>query len=55
MICKKYLIGKRYTGEKKAIGAQENNINASKNEVEKFTTLKTAEKIAEQNKVLPLI
>lgn len=48
---RKYLIGKRYQGEKKAIGAQEGNINANKNEVVNITTLKTAEKIAEQTKV----
>jgi len=64
------LIGKRYKGEKKAIGGQEGNTNA-KNEVVNFTTSipesknvesylmgkrysdekKTAEKIAEQNKI----
>lgn len=55
---KKYLIGKRYQGEKKAESGRsgrrfgvDNITTPNKNEVVKLTTLKTAEKIADQVKV----
>ncbi|MEY2669753.1 MAG: hypothetical protein RLZZ577_69 [Bacteroidota bacterium] len=49
-----YLRGLQYSREKKKVGAQEENKNSSKNEVDILTTSnKTVEKLAEQHNVSP--
>ena len=47
----KLLLGRRYNRAKKAHGGQDGNTNAAKNEVEKVTTSKTAERIAKDHGV----
>jgi pyruvate/2-oxoglutarate dehydrogenase complex dihydrolipoamide acyltransferase (E2) component len=47
----KLLLGRRYNRAKKSAGAQEGNSNASKNEVDKMSTSKTAERIAKEHGV----
>ena len=47
----KLLLGRRYNRAKKASGGQDGNTNAAKNEVEKVTTSKTAERLANEHGV----
>lgn len=47
----KLLLGRRYNRAKKAAGGQEGNTNAAKNEAEKVTTSKTAERLAKEHGV----
>jgi hypothetical protein len=47
----KLLLGRRYNRAKKSHGGQDGNTNAAKNEVEKVTTSKTAERIAKDHGV----
>ena len=47
----KLLLGRRYNRAKKAHGGQGGNSNAAKNEVEKVTTPKTAERLAKEHGV----
>lgn len=47
----KLLLGRRYNRAKKSAGGQEGNTNAAKNEAEKVTTSKTAERLAKEHGV----
>ena len=47
----KLLLGRRYNRTKRAAGGQDGNTNAVKNEVEKVTTSKTAERLANEHGV----
>jgi len=47
----KLLLGRRYNRAKKSVGGQDGNTNAAKNEADKLSTSKTAERLAKEHGV----